>query len=177
MARTLRYWLVERKFFALPEPVEYIEPTPEGRRGCLLRRGVLVVVLAMVFIATNLVTRHIKALPDCDSIPWLRGVFIVPILLLAAMSIYGFWLSSKMLRHGQWPLPGTLVLMRRPVQRGPWLFWRARGLFASSVLAAGAAIAGGFLLASSPVFAPPVPDSKCARIEAARAMHSMESSR
>lgn len=174
MTSTLRYWLLKRKFFALQEPVEYIEPTPEGRRRALLRKGVLVVVMAAAFIAMHLVMRHIKALPVCDSIIWLRGVFVLLTLLLVPISVHGFRLRSQMLKHGQWPLPGTLVLVRRPVQRGRLLRWRARGLFVASVLAACVMIMSGFLLAHSPIFAPARPDSKCGRIEAASAVHSTE---
>ena len=174
MTCTLRHWLSKEKLSASPECVEYIEPTPEGRRRALLRRGMLGVALTAAFVVTHLVMRHIKSLPGCDSIPWLRGIFVVLALLMAGLTAYGFRLCSQMFKHGQWPLPGTFVLARRRVQRGRWLCWRARGLFVISVLNACVTIMVGFLLAQSPIFASPMADSRCGRIEAARALQSTE---
>lgn len=177
MAGSLRQWLFGKTFFVPAQAAEYIEPTLQGRRALLLRRGLQVALAIVAFAAAHLVFRHMRALPVCESIPWLRGVLVVLIALPLAVAVYGVWLARQMLRHGQWPLPGTQVLRRRAVERGRRLRWRAGGLFAVSVLSVAVAVTGAYLLATSPIFGAPLPGSQCARAEGVRASDSLENVR
>lgn len=174
MAGTLRHWLLEKTFFARTEPAEFLEPTSQGRKTLLWRRGTLIAAAAGSFIGAHLILGHVKSLPDCESIPWLRGLLVALVLLPAGMAVYGVILARAMLRSGQWPLPGTLVLRRRPLERGVRVRWRAYGLLFACALSAAVVVLAGFLLATSPIFKPPVPGSKCARIEADPASNSLE---
>lgn len=177
MAGSPRHGLFGKRFFASAQTAEFIEPTPQGRRALLLRRGLQVAAAAVGFAAIHLFFRHVRTLPVCESIPWLRGALVVTICLPLAAAVYGAWLARQMLRHGQWPLPGTPVLRRRAVARGRCVRWRAGGLLAASVFNVAIAIAGVYLLARSPIFGAPLPGSQCARAESARAPDSLENVR
>lgn len=174
MAGLLRHWLLEKRFFARPAPTQFVEPTPQGRRALLLRRGLLVAALSALFVASYLLLAYVKALPDCEWIPWVRGLLAVVVGLPLGMAVYAMRLATRMRRAGQWPLPGTPVLWRRPIERGRRLRWRARGLFAVGTANAVAAFACAGLLAFSPLFQSSPPDSRCGRIQAA---HSTENVR
>jgi hypothetical protein len=177
MAGWLRHWLLEKTFFASARSGEFIEPTQQGRRALLIRRGLQVAAAVVAFATAHLVFRHMRTLPACESIPWLRGVLVVLVCLPLVVGVYGVWLARAMLRHGQWPLPGTQVLWRRAVERGRRVCWRAGGLLATSALNVAVAFLGAYLLATSAIFGPPLPGSQCARAEAARASDSLENIR
>ncbi|HEY2346873.1 MAG TPA: hypothetical protein VGH80_13525 [Xanthomonadaceae bacterium] len=118
---------------------EFIEPTRAGR----IKLAVIVVAgFAFAWIADKWAYpaywRYIDHLPKCDSLPWLRGTLLALSLLpLAIAAIWAVPAALKMLKYGQWPVPGALVVVRTPIKRGRVVRWRAYGMLAWSVLVVG----------------------------------------
>ena len=80
---------------------------------------------------------------------------LMPLVIAAGWAVPT---ALKLLRHGQSPLPGTLVFVRTPIKRGHAVRWRAYGLFAWSVIALMLPIWGWHLMLQTPIFSPP---AKC----------------
>ena len=135
---------------------QFIEPTPTGRRKIVaMILGALVAAMVIKLWLSPAYFRYIDGLSVCDQLPWLRGTLISAMVIpLVVAAVWAVPTALKLLRHGQSPLPGTLVFVRTPIQRGRVVRWRAYGLFASSALAALLPIWGWHLVAQTPVFSP-----------------------
>jgi len=135
---------------------QFIEPTPAGRRKLVaMLLGAVVAGLVIKLWLSPAYFAHIRGLPVCDQLPWLRGTLIsamvIPFLIAAAWAVPT---ALKLLRHGQSPLPGTLVFVRTPIKRGRAVRWRAYGLFAWSAVALMLPVLGWHLMAQTPIFSP-----------------------
>jgi len=139
---------------------QFIEPTPAGRRKIVaMILGGMVAALVIKLWLSPAYFAHIRGLPVCDQLPWLRNTLIVGMLLPLVVALaWAIPTALKLLQHGQSPLPGTLVFVRTPIKRGRAVLWRAYGLFAWSVFAAMLPILGCYLLVQTPFLSPP---AKC----------------
>ena len=98
---------------------------------------------------------HIKTLPRCDGIRWLRwtllGISCLPVLT----AVWALWLARRLRAAGQFPLPGSIVLARTRIQRGARVLWRARTLFAIAALSLCIPVLGWYVAGSdTALFAP-----------------------
>ena len=139
---------------------EFIEPTPASRRKiiAMILGGVIAGLIIKLWLSPAYFG-HIRNLPACEQLPWLRDTLIVGMLLPLVIAVaWAIPTALKLLQYGQSPLPGTLVFVRTPIKRGRAVRWRAYGLFAWSVVALVLPIWGWRLVAHTPIFSPP---AKC----------------
>ncbi|MBA4216738.1 MAG: hypothetical protein V3V71_07190 [Roseateles sp.] len=100
----------------------FIEPTFGGR----LKLGVCALAGFALSVAMDFwwppFMGYVRALPICESLPWLMGVFLtfVGLCWLAGLSVFRAALLT--LRSGQTPFPGAWIWSRTKVRTG----WRAR---------------------------------------------------
>jgi len=137
---------------------QFIEPTPSGRRKiATIIVGGIVSSLVIKLWLSPAYFGHIRGLPVCDQLPWLRNTLIVGMLFpLAIALVWAIPTALKMLKFGQSPLPGTVVFVRTQIKRGSTVRWRAYGLLAWSLLALVLPFWGWHLLAHTPFFSPPL---------------------
>ena len=106
------------------DDVEYMEPTPDSRRkfaACVLFG--IVVAVAMEFFLLPAMRAHLKSLPPCAQFTLLIDVMqVFTVVMPLVMGSYSVWFARRLLRHGQFPLPGAWIWQRTRVQRG----WRVR---------------------------------------------------
>jgi hypothetical protein len=136
---------------------QFIEPTPAGRRKIIaMILGAVVAGLVIKLWLSPAYFGYIRGLPVCNQIPWLRNTLIVamlgPLVVAAAWAVPT---ALKLLTHGQWPLPGTLVFVRTPIKRGRAASWRAYGMLAWSAFALMIPIYGWHMMAQTRIFSPP----------------------
>jgi len=113
---------------------EFLEPTPASRRKLT---ALLVAALAggaslIEWLKSYLA--ELKSRPICDT---LEPVLVLGILILASLlllSAWVAWTARKVLRLDQWPLPGTWVFRRTPIQRGRKVVLRAYAMLGLAVL-------------------------------------------
>jgi hypothetical protein len=112
--------------------VEYLEATPQSRRRIVLRFLLAFVIGVAIVEALEAYLANMKIVPICDQlIPfrWLWGAVSLALVILSAwIARIGF----SVLRLGRWPLPGTSVARRTPIQRGGSARWRAYALLSYS---------------------------------------------
>ena len=104
---------------------DVIRSTPQGRRTVLFRMTLMGLV---VFGSALWVRPLLDDFVDLSGLPreqaqqrarqmlWL--VAGVTAACTVSGGVYAAWLARQLLRTGQFPLPGTLVLRDTPVQRG-----------------------------------------------------------
>jgi hypothetical protein len=100
------------------EQADFVEPHPRARR---MLAAVLVLLVGsglIVVAAREPLLMHLRSLPACDLLAWLRA-FLLGAAVLAAIAAAGLAAMGWMvLRDGQAPRPGALVLRRTRVVRG-----------------------------------------------------------
>ena len=99
----------------------YIEPTKAGRIRIAKRSSLLILLFVLFYVV---VPRHVRTLPPCEALWWHRGEMAAIALFVVAVGIFLLVQNWRTLRKGQWPLPGTDVLVRVKISRGRllWLF-------------------------------------------------------
>ena len=113
---------------------EFIEATPASRRK-LAAIFVVAIVGGLVTLEYMLpeYLAYIRTLPFCDQVDWVEATFL---MLLLGFAIPVPWLghsAREVLRREQWPLPGSWVWNRTPVERGPGVRRRGRAMLAAAV--------------------------------------------
>ena len=110
---------------------DVIRSTARGRRTILAR----LTLLTLVVVGSAVWLRPLLEAPMPPDLPReqavrqglgmlrLFGAFVV--VTCVTGGAYGVWLARQLLRHRQFPLPGTLVLHDTPVRRGTRVRWRA----------------------------------------------------
>jgi hypothetical protein len=113
---------------------EYIEPTAHSRRRILL---IFVIALLVGVVLIRLLEAHLertRALPICDQIFTFRWLWAAVWIGLVGVGIWMAQIARRSLSLNQWPLPGTSVLRRTPIQRGRSVKRRAYVLLGWSLL-------------------------------------------
>jgi len=124
---------------------EFIEPTSASRRKlaiffvAALVVGVLVIELLEAYLA------ELKTRPLCETIEPLSVLSISILGGLLLCAAWGAWLARKTLKLNQWPLPGTWVFRRTPIQRGRRVIWRAYAILAWAVLMLASVVFASYL--------------------------------
>jgi hypothetical protein len=113
---------------------EYIEPTPKSRRRIAL---IFVFALLVGVVLIEALQAHLErtsALPICDQIATIRWLWAAVSIGLIVVGICVGRQGQRALSLNQWPLPGTSVLRRTPIQRGSPVKRRAYVLLGWSAL-------------------------------------------
>lgn len=123
----------------MEDRTDYLDPPPLTAR--VLRLAWLLALGAAVAGVGELVIRpwfrrHLIEASPAESAAHFRQLLFALSGLLFAVSAWGFWLASRVARHGQWPLPGTFVFHRTAIQRGLKVKLRVIGIVFSAVFAA-----------------------------------------
>lgn len=105
---------------------EYIEPTPQAKRF-YLAAGLIFIPAGLVLAAGLLPPPigFIKSLPLCEQLRWYRAEIYFVIALIMALGAGAAPFLIRQMISGQVPPPGTWVLRRTLVRRGPHLRWSA----------------------------------------------------
>jgi len=113
---------------------EFIEPTSASRRklavffvGAIVA-GVLAIELVEAYLA-DLMSR-----PICEAIEPVSVLLAAVLGAVLLCAPWAAWIARKALKLNQWPLPGTWVFRRTPIQRGRPVIWRAYAMLAWAVL-------------------------------------------
>jgi hypothetical protein len=106
---------------------EYIEPTNEGRvKMALIAIAIVGGLEAAKRLLIPAFMAHVQTLPKCEQLVWLvnsvQAIFFAVPLLLSAFMIP---IAIRLLRHKQFPLPGSWVWRRKKIQRGRIVVARA----------------------------------------------------
>jgi hypothetical protein len=105
---------------------EFIETSGESRRKLLVLSLVAVVLGAVwTFLLRPALFAHIQGLPDCDQARWSVGLLLGALGLLPVAGLWAGHYARKLIRHGQFPLPGAWVWRRTPITRGRPVRYRA----------------------------------------------------
>jgi hypothetical protein len=96
----------------------YVEPTLKGR----IELTVFYACLAAWYIANKFillpVTHWISALAFCPSLPWVKGEIVIATIYAILGAALLIWIGCQTLRQRRWPLLGTPVFRRKPIQTG-----------------------------------------------------------
>jgi hypothetical protein len=110
----------------------HIQPTRTGRIRIARRAAgyfsILIVLYVLVYV---LVPWFMRTLPPCDAaLWWLRGEVAATAIFVVAIGVFLLAQSWRAMREGQWPSPGTDVLIRVKVLRGRQLWLLAANALA-----------------------------------------------
>ena len=97
---------------------EFIDPSPKGRARLVLLSLVAVAGYVAIDIYWPRFMGHVKGLPLCEQLPWLRGFVVAFVGIVVSMASMLGWQGYRILRSGQLPLPGALVFRRTRIRRG-----------------------------------------------------------
>ena len=101
-------------------PTTYIEATRAGRIR-IAKRSLLFISLFVLFYVV--VPWYARTLPPCEALWWHRGEMGATAIFVVAVGIFMLVENWRTLRVGQWPLPGTDVLVRVKISRGRRLWF------------------------------------------------------
>jgi hypothetical protein len=93
----------------------HIEPTKAGRIRIAIRTSMLILLFVLFYVV---IPRHTRTLPPCEALWWHRGEVAATAIFVIAAGIFLIMQNWRALREGQWPLPGTDVLVRVKISRG-----------------------------------------------------------
>jgi len=115
-------------------PEEFIEASPASRRklAALFVTAIVGGLVTLEYVLPEYLA-YIRTLPFCDQVDWVEATFLV---LLLGFAIPVPWLghsAREVLRREQWPLPGSWVWNRTPVERGPGVRRRGRAMLAAAI--------------------------------------------
>ena len=134
---------------------EFIEPTREIRRKLLLLIALFLLAGATLkFWLMPAFFAHIDSLPRCDQVTWLRATLICLMAIPPLLACWAVPQAISLLKHNQFPLPGTWVFQRTQIKRGRPVLFRAYSLLLLAVISLAFPLASWHLLASTPIFAP-----------------------
>ena len=113
---------------------EFVETSAKSRRNLLaLTIATVLIGAALTFLLRPALFSHIKQLPPCGQAHWAFGLFMGSLGLLPVVGLWGVNYARKLLKYGQFPLPGAWVWRRTPVARGRAVQLRAYGIMFCSV--------------------------------------------
>lgn len=97
---------------------EYVEPTPRAR---IRFAALLLCVLALgatlhAYLPGWLAQRATQ--PLCDQLPVVRGLAVVLLAMFLGPAALVGWQAVRVIRAGQLPVPGSLVVRRTKIRRG-----------------------------------------------------------
>jgi len=149
----LRYFLLEKRYFAPRTPVEFIDPTPgdiRRYRTQVIAAGVVVVLLYLGLKAYVAPRWH--AMSVCEQLPWDRAMLIVALLSPLLFPLLELPRTLRRLRAGQSPGPGERIVRRTRVVRGRSLRISASMVLAASLVCIAISLWGLYRLKATPVF-------------------------
>lgn len=129
------------------DPPAYVEPSRRSRRNFLLLVGGLGLVgFLLAWVVEPQLFVHLKLLPVCEQIGWLRGLLLGALLLclLLAALLLAYLVSLR--RAGRFPITDRWVLRRTRISRGKELLVLQLVLAFALVVLLGLAVLVGQLL-------------------------------
>jgi len=119
-----------------------IRAAPLRKRAFVIAFVVLLIgglAIAMELWFKQWFHEYLSVASQTELVARIRSVFTALAVFVTAVAAWEFWFALRILRAGQWPLPGAFVLRDTPVRFGARARVRGVLVFVAAVFSAGVA--------------------------------------